>query len=85
MTVLIIIIIVAVIGIISCTACAEDEFGICTMLNTLLLIVLIPTCLILGTSNKYNSTRIVNQYKSGDYELEIKIGKDKVDTLYIFK
>lgn len=35
-------------------------------------------------NNQYH-TKIIHRYQQGDYKLELKVDRDKVDTLYIFE
>lgn len=36
-------------------------------------------------SEDERNTEIIRRYQKGDYQLELKVDGDKVDTLYIFK
>lgn len=50
--------------------------------------IILMTALLAGlmlASNKHETTRLIHRYQQGDYELEIRVKKEKIDTLYVFK
>lgn len=65
------------------TATEENEWA-CN-LNVILVLLAIGFIAIYVRENPKWNTEIVHRYQKGDYQLELTIDGDKVDTLYIFK
>ena len=86
MIVLILLIIVLLLLIVFLSIVSEEEFGVISICTILLTIFLISCSIALGKFHPESTTSIINKYKQGDYQLELKIDKDnKIDTLYVFK
>lgn len=66
------------------SAIAEGNYGIICTVITVLLGALFLLSFILGSSHPKVTTSIIERYKEGDYQLELKVDGDKIDTLYIF-
>lgn len=66
-------------------AILEEDFSIISTFVTMFLIILIFLSLILGSLHPTFTTNIVKRYKSGDYQLELRIKENQIDTIYIFK
>lgn len=78
-------IIAVVILIMILVAIVEGDFNIISTVVTVLLMALFLLSFILGSSHPEVTTSIVERYKRGDYELELRIKENKIDTVYIFK
>lgn len=63
----------------------DEEKGWGWFLNVLLCAISMAFIVESAYENHKWHTEIIHRYQKGDYELELTITKEKVDTIYIFK
>lgn len=75
-------------GIFIAISLCDDQLGILIGILFVILGSSGTTASIIYMQDRSNSanenTKIIHRYQQSDYELEIKVNKEKVDTLYIF-